>query len=42
MGNADCEFIKVFAQEKGNISLGTGNLHKKDKELLEGTSLICK
>lgn len=30
MGNAD--FIGVFAQEGGNISLGTGNLHKKDKE----------
>lgn len=32
MDNADCEFIGLFSQEDGNISLGTGNLHKKDKE----------
>lgn len=32
MDNADCEYTGVFAQEGGNISLGTGNLHKKGKE----------
>lgn len=30
MDTANCEFIGVFVQEEGNISLGTGNLHKKD------------
>lgn len=42
MDNVDCEFIWVFKKEEGNVSLGTGNLHKKDKQELEGTSLICK